>query len=70
MAASDLSFAVKVMVKFDLRANRSFPDLIQDPGFFNPSSIEEYVQAWSEFQLSPGARLNHALLIKDAWQTF
>lgn len=68
--ASELSEALKVMITFDLRANQSFPNLVQNPDFFNPSTVEEYVLAWKYFQDSPGARLNHALMVKKAWQTF
>lgn len=68
--ASELSAALKVMITFDLRANQSFSDLIQDPDFFNPSAVEEYVLAWKEFQASPEAKLNHALVVKKAWQAF
>ncbi|MBK8203610.1 MAG: hypothetical protein IPK68_15220 [Bdellovibrionales bacterium] len=58
------------MITFDLRTNQSFSALIQNPDFFNPSTVEEYVRAWEEFQDSPGAKLNHALMIKKAWQAF
>ncbi|MBK7842818.1 MAG: hypothetical protein IPJ71_03850 [Bdellovibrionales bacterium] len=34
--ASELSAALKVMITFDLRANQSFSDLIQNPDFLTP----------------------------------
>jgi hypothetical protein len=68
--ASELSELLKVMIKFDLRANNNFSALVQDPDFFNPAPVEEYILAWKDFQLSPGAKLNHALMIKSAWQSF
>jgi hypothetical protein len=68
--ASKLSEDLKVMITFDLRTNQSFSALIQNPDFFNPSTVEDYVRAWKEFQDSPGAKRNHALMIKKAWQAF
>lgn len=68
--ASELSEALQVMITFDLRANQSFSDLIGNRDFFNPSALEEYVRAWKEFQESPGTKLNHALMKKQAWQGF